>query len=369
MNTSKSFINGVKMVLAATTVSLAMRSCLNDGDTSYAYISGVSTDCYANSNTVYLIYQSSSSWQLKKGSDASWLTVGSATGQGPAMGSVVMTTEFNTTDKYRTATVNLTNADGKSSSAQLYQWGTRGDGSLGSAKEVRRITGTDGSELKFLYSNHRIANLSVSKNGKLIEHYMFSYPTLADTARIMNVDMTIAKKTLKGSVNFGWQPTTDIASDDKSEILSWTSTSSNYVVVKWNENSKNRNVQSVTLSGFENNPDSKLSNSNLKYSYSNDGVIVDENLTISHENKMSNRKQTVDANQLIFGVERMNPFMLLGFYRYARCSYLYEKAEDTSSQNKLSYIVKYTRNTGDESVNTMTVEREDGSSVTYTFEY
>ena len=84
---------------------------------------------------------------------------------------------------------------------------------------------------------------------------------------------------------------------------------------------------------------------------------------------MSNRKQTVDANQLIFGVERMNPFMLLGFYRYARCSYLYEKAEDTSSQNKLSYIVKYTRNTGDESVNTMTVEREDGSSVTYTFEY
>ena len=64
----------------------------------------------------------------------------------------------------------------------------------------------------------------------------------------------------------------------------------------------------------------------------------------------------------------MNPFMLLGFYRYARCAYLYEKAEDTSSQNKCTYTVKYTRNT-DETVNTMTVEREDGSSVTYTFEY
>lgn len=66
MKTSKSFINGVKMVLAATTVSLAMTSCLNEGDTSYAYISGVSTDCYANSNTVYLVYQSSSAWQIQR---------------------------------------------------------------------------------------------------------------------------------------------------------------------------------------------------------------------------------------------------------------------------------------------------------------
>lgn len=367
MKTSKSFINGVKMVLAATTVSLAMTSCLNDGDTSYAYISGVSTDCYANSNTVYLVYQSSSAWQIQKGSDAPWLTVSNASGQGPAMGSAVMTTEFNNTDKYRTATVSLTNADGKSSSAQLYQWGTRGDGSLGTAREVRRITGTDGSEITFLYSNKRIASLNVSKNGKLIEHYMFSYPTLADTARIMSVYMTVAEKNLKTSVNFGWQPTTDIADDNKTELVTWTSTSSNNASVKWNENTDRRNVQTVMLSGYEN-PDSELSNSQLKYSYSKDGIIVDEYFTISHTEKMSNRKQTVDANQLIFGVERMNPFMLLGFYRYARCAYLYEKAEDTSSQNKCTYTVKYTRNT-DETVNTMTVEREDGSSVTYTFEY
>ena len=367
MKTSKFFVNGVKMVLAATTVSLAMTSCLSDGDTSYAYISGVSTDCYANSNTVYLVYQSSSAWQVQKGSDAPWLTVSNASGQGPAMGSVIMTTEFNTTDKYRTAKVNLTNADGKLSSAELRQWGTRGDGSLGTAREVRRITGTDGSEMTFLYSGMRIASLNISKNGKLFEHYMFSYPTLADTARTMSVYMTVAEKNLKTSVNFGWQPITDIVSDDKSELVTWTSTSSNNASVKWNENTDRRNVQTILLSGYEN-PDSELSNSQLKYSYSKDGVIVDEYLTISHKEKMSNRKQTVDANQLIFGVERMNPFMFLGFYRYARCAYLYEKAEDTTSQNKRTYSVKYTRNT-DETVNTMTVEREDGSSVTYTFEY
>ena len=45
---------------------------------------------------------------------------------------------------------------------------------------------------------------------------------------------------------------------------------------------------------------------------------------------------------------------------------IYETAEDTT--NKIKFTVTTTLNS-DESVNTLSVGREDGSSVTYTFEY
>ena len=113
MKTIKMIANGAKMVLAATTMTVAMTSCLNDGDTSYAYISGVSTDCYANSNNAFVIYQSSSAWELKKGSDASWFLFAKNSGAGPVADITFLNTELNTTNKYRTATINLTNTEGK----------------------------------------------------------------------------------------------------------------------------------------------------------------------------------------------------------------------------------------------------------------
>ena len=70
MKTFNVIVKGAKMVLAATTMTVAMTSCLGDGDSSYAYISGISSDCYANSNNAYVAFQSSSAWELKRGSDA-----------------------------------------------------------------------------------------------------------------------------------------------------------------------------------------------------------------------------------------------------------------------------------------------------------
>ena len=366
MKTFNVIAKGAKMVLAATTMTVAMTSCLNDGDTSYAYISGISSDCYANSNNAYVIYQSSSAWELKKGSDASWFTFAKNSGSGPAADVAFLNTELNTTNKYRTATINLTNIEGKSSSGQIYQWGTRGDGSLGSAKDVKKITGSDGSLITLYYDNlHRVISLSVTDAAKNKNEYFFTYPMASDSARIMKVRINNEEKIATGQVNFGWQPTGELSSTDKSEIVTWSAVGSSQVTVKRNESGANRNVQTVSLSGFEN-PDSELSHSKLVYSYMKDGKYPEMNLAINHDSKKSNRKQSVDVNQLIFGVDNINPYLLAGFYRYARCSYIYETAEDTT--NKIKFTVTTTLNS-DESVDTLTVSREDGSVVTYTFEY
>ena len=365
MKTFKMIANGAKMVLAATTMTVAMTSCLNDGDTSYAYISGVSTDCYANSNNAFVLYQSSSAWELKKGSDASWFLFAKNSGAGPVADITFLNTELNTTNKYRTATINLTNTEGKSSSAQVYQWGTRGDGSLGSARDVRKITGSDGSEISLYYDHlHRVASLSVKDANNIKNDYSFTYLMASDSARIMSVHIN-GEKTAKAQVNFGWQPTGDLATDDKSEVVTWSAVGSSQVTVKRNESGANRNVQTVSLSGFEN-PDSELSHTKLIYSYTKAGKYPEMRLEINHDAKKSNRKQSVDVNQLIFGVDNINPYLLVGFSRYARCSYIYETAEDTT--NKIKFTVTTTLNS-DESVNTLSVGREDGSSVTYTFEY
>lgn len=365
MKTFKVIAKGAKMALAAATMTVAMTSCLGDGDSSYAYISAVSTDCYANSNNAFVFFQSSSTWEFQKGSDASWFTFDKTSGAGPVAGIAFMNTDLNTTDKYRTATINLVNTEGKSSSAQIYQWGTRGDGSIGTAKDVRRIIGSDGSEITLYYDNlHRVVSLTTKTASNVKNDYIFSYPMASDSARIMRIGLN-GEKSAKAQVNFGWQPTGELSSEDKTEIVTWSSVGSSQVTVKRNESGDNRNVQTVSTSGYVN-PDSELSHSQLVYSYKEDGNYPELTLKINHDSKKSNRMQGVDVNQLIFGVDNINPYLLVGFYRYARCSYIYETAEDTTKNVKFTIV---TTLNADKSVDTLTVSREDGSTVTYTFEY
>ena len=367
MKTFNVIVKGAKMVLAATTMTVAMTSCLGDGDSSYAYISGISSDCYANSNNAYVAFQSSSAWELKRGSDALWYTFEKASGADAMAGIAFINTELNTTDKYRTATINLTNTEGKSSSGQIYQWGTRGDGSLGSAKDVKKITGSDGSEITLHYDNlHRVVSLTTLTAANVKNDYIFSYPLASDEKRLMKV-MLNGGQTASAQVNFGWQPTGDLASEDKSELVTWSALGSSQVTVKRNETGTDRNVQTINLTGFEN-PDSELSHNKLIYSYGENGKFLEMTLNIKHDSKKSNRKQSVDVNQLIFGVDNINPYMLVGFYRYARCSYIYDTAEDTTLNSNIKFTVSAALNS-DQSVHTLTVGREDGSSVTYTFEY
>ena len=368
MKTFNVIANSAKMVLAATTVTVAMTSCLGEADNSYAYVQQ-STLCYANSKAFNVAFQISSNWQLSKGSDADWITLDPfySYGKGPSMGSIPVLVSPNATGKARVATMNITGADCKSNLAQVLQYATKGDGSLYNARNVMSIEGSDGSKIELGYDPEtRVPYYcKITKNDKVLDNIIVDYlPRYSDTTRVMRMSVNDIPFTTK--VDYGYQPFKALVSDENKESVDFAINSMySQIIVKRNEGMDNANVQTFNTSGWLS-PDSVSSFTRMIIGYKADGKNMEETLDLKHTEKISNRYQSIDANQLIFGVERMNPFIFLGFYRYARCPFVFESAE--SVDKKYTYAVSCTLNT-DKSINTLTVGREDGTSVTYTFEY
>ena len=80
---------------------------------------------------------------------------------------------------------------------------------------------------------------------------------------------------------------------------------------------------------------------------------------------ISNRMTTVDANQLMEGVANCDPYLLLSFYKLARQSYVFSKAEGKKG-------ARYTFDTkanADGSIKTLAVTDANGNKITYTFRY
>lgn len=373
MKTFNVIAKGAKMALAATTMTVAMTSCLGDGDTSYAYVQQ-STICYANSKAFNVAFQISSNWQLSKGSDADWITLDPlySYGTGPSMGSIPVLVSPNATGKVRGGTINITGADGKSNLAQVWQYATKGDGSLYNARNVKSIEGSDGSKIELEYDFGTCVPVycKITKNNTVLENIRVAYlPEYSDTSRTMRMlvnDIPVATK-----VDYGYQPYNSIVSDDKNESVDCTINNSySQITVKRNDGKDNANIQTFNTSGWITSgwlhADTISSFTRMIIGYKKEGKNVEESLDIKHTERISNQHQSVDVNQLMFGVERMNPFIFLGFYRYARCPFVIENAESTDK--KCTYAVSCTLN-ADKSINTLKVGREDGSSITYTFEY
>ena len=373
MKTFNVIANSAKMVLAATTVTVALTSCLGEADNSYAYVQQ-STLCYANSKAFNVAFQISSNWQLSKGSDADWITLDPfySFGKGPSMGSIPVLVSPNATGKARVATMNITGADGKSNLAQVLQYATKGDGSLYNARNVMSIEGSDGSKIELGYDPEtRVPYYcKITKNDKVLDKIIVDYlPRYSDTTRVMRMSVNDIPFTTK--VDYGYQPFKALVSDENKESVDYTINSSySQITVKRNDGMDNANIQTFNTSGWITSgwlhADTISSFTRMIIGYKYEGKNVEESLDLKHTERISNRNQSIDANQLIFGVERMNPFIFLGFYRYARCPFVFESAE--SVDKKYTYAVSCTLNT-DKSINTLTVGREDGSSVTYTFEY
>lgn len=368
MKTLKMITKGAKMALVTTTLSVAMTSCLGEGDNSYAYIQQ-STICYANSNVFNVAFQISSNWKISKGSDADWITLDPfySYGTGPSMGSVPVKVSPNTTGKVRGASINITGNDGKSHITSVLQYATKGDGSFYNARDVKSIIGSDGSKIELGYDFETRVPVSckITQNDKVLENIrVANLPAYSDTTRVMRMLVNDIPFTTK--VDYGYQPFKSLVSDENKESVDFAINSMySQIIVKRNEGMDNANVQTFNTSGWLS-PDSVSSFTRMIIGYKADGKNMEETLDLKHTEKISNRYQSIDANQLIFGVERMNPFIFLGFYRYARCPFVFESAE--SVDKKYTYAVSCTLNT-DKSINTLTVGREDGTSVTYTFEY
>lgn len=355
------------IITALTAASLT--SCL-DNDSSYHGFSSISMSAaYANPTSGYLAFAALGSWKITQSSNTDWYTLGMYEGSGGYFYTILATYEGNTTGTYRTAQVRIQD-DGDSDTyftTTIVQNGTRGDGSLGSAPNVSAISGDDGSEMTFSYDdNWRPTAFTMTINGVLKHSITLSYN---ETDSIITAKTTAADD-LTGYYNAGWIPRDFLTSetDTVGYYNSGTIVSSG-VVIRVEDHKASGEQYGASLLYYDQSfaaDDERVADS-LKfyhqYDPDDDKETFYEALRCSYSS-VSNRNQSIDANQLLFGAEEVNPYVMLGLFRNMRCSYILDTAKGSNG----SYSIT-TETNSDGSIATMAVTNPDEQVVTYTFTY
>lgn len=377
MKTTKAIFNGsLKAILAAAVITPMMTSCLDDGETTFGYIYGPTDYIYANTKSVNFGFQvSGTSWSLSKTESASWCTFGQSTGTGPFTGYVPLSFTKNTTGEARTVYCQLESSDGATANNYIYQAASRGDGSLGSAPMVSRITGTDGSEVTLTYdTNDCPSTITATKDGTTLFSYAFTYNG-ADTTLYVRDAQTSAM--MSGTYNSAWAPSETMTGAN--DTVTWecngtTIGSSTRFGVTRRQKGGMYNTQTVQTNGLSNIDTDIIVRSFEFEDRDASGNEMSKTMAVTlgaqsdGSDYVSNRNQNIDVNQLLFGIDHCNPYMLLGLYRWSRCAYIYKSVSSSLKSDTSSYTIATTLNI-DKSVNTMTVTDGNGAETIYTFEY
>ena len=345
-------------------------SCLNKDD---SYSSGFTVydpanrvvSFYANGSSEPIIFFSYGNWSLTKQTAAAWYDFTPSAGSGETYSMVKVTADENRTGESRYGMIRMNDTDhpGKANADILIlQHATRGDGSLGSASDVKRITGSDGSEMRFAYDNlHRPTDFRLTRGSEELRH-------LAITYRDGDSLMMVVDGATQFSSPFGksFQPLYMISDRDS---MGYTSVNSIYITGFFNFEHRNAVASTNTRvsfvfrhTDFSLDPDS-LHRADSLFFYKGESLQRKLGLTYSPHD---NRCQSIDVNQLLLPLEDIDPYLLLSFYRYARNTSIISQAASPAGQTYARMEVALNDN---RSVHELKVIREDGTEVLYTFEY
>ena len=367
---------------------------------------------YANEYSDSLKFLSYSPWKIEQTEgDEGFVTInGQTSGKGNMIVSYGVTLSENTTGKSRFATYQIVDSEDASrakASLRYVQFATRQDGALGNAAEVKNISGSDGSNIDITYDNrHRPLSISMSAGDMKREitfayddndntvtatqsKYEFSYADTLFTYNNVKLNGSYMDRFLPNVNNYIYQPR-----------MLMTLNSSETALVNTFNDTRNYIKQTMAYQAFSNN--------GIEYSFANGFMVKNtignkfaqaigvyynskSNLDVDsiykadsigvervysgnkHKSEMyklsfsniSNRMTTVDANQLMEGVANCDPYLLLSFYKLARQSYVFAKAEGRKG-------ARYTFDTkanADGSIKTLAVTDANGNKITYTFSY
>lgn len=367
---------------------------------------------YANEYSDSLKFLSYSPWKIEQTEgDEGFVTInGQTSGKGNMIVSYGVTLSENTTGKSRFATYQIVDSEDASrakASLRYVQFATRQDGALGNAAEVKNISGSDGSNIDITYDNrHRPLSISMSAGDMKREitfayddyentvtatqsKYEFSYADTLFTYNNVKLNGSYMDRFLPNVNNYIYQPR-----------MLMTLNSSETALVNTFNDTRNYIKQTMAYQAFSNN--------GIEYSFANGFMVKNSignkfaqaigvyyngksNLDVDsiykadsigvervysdnkHKSEMyklsfsniSNRMTTVDANQLMEGVANCDPYLLLSFYKLARQSYVFAKAEGRKG-------ARYTFDTkanADGSIKTLAVTDINGNKTTYTFSY
>lgn len=352
----------LKTMFAIAVMTAMMLSCTSASD-QYAGFTSVNytPKVYANTSYGHIAFASYGKWALEKSTTSDWCTVKVTSGSAMTYNYIPVFFSKNATENARSCQMTVRDVDEGNAyvSFGITQYAVRGDGSLGNSPLVSEIKGDDGSEIAIAYDTlSRPTSVKIS-NGETVYRDM---PIVwGDTT------VTIAGNTVKYSV--GYQPNTIVTSTDT--VGYFNNYESNAL---WSFNFQERRSSGDYYGhGFlftkdldkVANPDTdtRCSDSLRYVHHYSDGTVVKDFLKMTYS-ATDNRRQSVDANQLLFGAKECSPYLLLGLYRYARATKVVSEA--TASDGK--YVVETTLN-ADKSIHTMTVTDKQGGKVTYTFSY
>ncbi len=353
----------IKSFIIAATLSL-LASCLNDDSSSSGFGSMSGFSGYANNTSGYIAFAALGDWTLTQRTGADWCTVERMSGKGNYYYTIPTKFTVNRSGKIRYAQFHLEDVNESKAYVDfsLFQTATRGDGSLGSAPLVKSITGDDGTDISIAYDgNDRPTDITVKKDGTVLHDLAFTYNEKDTSITVRN-----SGDYLSGKYALGYQITsltsaTDTISSGQDIFYGSVAIS----VTRRRAGGEVSGSSQLYLNGQKFGADDEHSADSLKYYHRYTDGRAD--YTESLELKMSgtdNRNQSVDANQLLLGVEECNPYMLVPFFRNMRNSLIIAEAKGKDGK----YTVATELN-ADKSVATMTVTGKNGMAVKYTFGY
>lgn len=367
---------------------------------------------YANEYSDSLKFLSYSPWKIEQTEgDEGFVTInGQTSGKGNMIVSYGVTLSENTTGKSRFATYQIVDSEDASrakASLRYVQFATRQDGALGNAAEVKNISGSDGSNIDITYDNrHRPLSISMSAGDMKREitfayddnentvtatqsKYEFSYADTLFTYNNVKLNGSYKDCFLPNVNNYIYQPRMLMTlNSSETALVNTFNDTRNYIKQTMAyQTFSNNGIEYSFANGFmvKNTIGNKFaqaigvyyngkSDLNVDNIYKADSIGI-ERVYSDHKHKsemyklsfsnISNRMTTVDANQLMEGVANCDPYLLLSFYKLARQSYVFAKAEGKKG-------ARYTFDTkanADGSIKTLAVTDINGNKTTYTFSY
>ena len=364
-------------ILAVLAIAAQLSACLSNEDPYNAGFlfskpTNVRTYLYANTTTDSLIMECFGEWKITSDTpDATWCAIDKMAGHGSAIYSLGVHFEQNATGQGRLAqfTIQDTDHPGEAHATWQYvQYGTRGDGSFGSAALVKGITSSDGWNVAVSYdAKCRPVALSVNGPEGNSSSYSIGYD---ESAASMTVN--IGSSVLTGTMDNGFQTERLIGTGDTIGYVPQYYTNGmkvsptyafNYVVA----DQRRLQAYAYLLGGQSLEPDSIHNADSLAY-YVSWKQAAKPNTLERYKleyGSMDNRYQTVDVNQLLLGMNCCDPLQLISLFRYCRSTSIVTRATGTDGS-----IVVTTELNGDKSVRRMVVaDGIKGTEVTYDFNY
>lgn len=331
---------------------------------SYHGFYGLETETvYANTPKSFVTFLAYGDWSVTKTEGVDWCTLDKTEGAGGYWYFINTTCKPNTTGQWRYARYQLQDKGDEDVTASfgLFQYATRGDGSMGGSPLVKTVTGDDGSLIELEYdANDCVSTLKMTKNGNVLRDLRITYT--ADSVMHVRTGSSV----LEAKHDMGFQMEGKLCSE--TDTFSVTLQSDLYVqtafMVKESKSNGEYNAQSLLFYNQKFGGDNEHCADSLKYQRRMaNGSVNTVKLKLSYSD-YDNRNQSIDVNQLLLGIEDCNPYNLLCFFRHTRNSKVLKEATTASG----SYKVDTELNT-DKSVRTLAVTRPDGTKVTYTFTY